>query len=136
MNDILKTKKDNRITKKEALLYAAQVVKAVKVDDDEDIEYRDAIYCILNKEIEHLDKRTQKAREKAKKDDELALAIYDSLTTELQTINQIIALLDEKYEATPSKVAYRLRKMLEDEKIEKEDIKTEDGRKIKAYKLV
>lgn len=97
------------------------------------------------KEIAKLDKKAEKARERAVEKgaatDELAVAIEEALTDELQTIADITATLVDSYrDITVSKVQYRLSKLAKDGKAIKEEKTIEPvaeggkSRKVVAYR--
>lgn len=127
------------MTKKEALTRAIEIVEAnesgamvmAMATDSE-------VLAVLANEIESIEKKAIKAKEKAMEkkaeSDEMADAIKAILTDESMSINSILADLDEKFEATPAKVAARLKKLVDETVVVKEDIKA-DGRKIKGYHL-
>ena len=58
-----------------------------------------------------------------------------SLTNELQTIDAIVAQIEGE-EITKAKITARLTSLVKNGIAEKEDVKDEEGRKLKAYKLV
>ena len=92
--------------------------------------------------IAQLDAKAAKAKERAAKNkaegDELRAAVEGVLTDDLQTIDAITTAVNaiEGYEdITKSKVTARLTQLVKSEKVEKEQIKLEDGRKVMAYRL-
>lgn len=99
-------------------------------------------FCAV--EIETLDRRTAKARERAEEKknqvDELVEAVYRVLTTELQTIDSITKALDDE-DISSQKVVYRLKKLVDEGKAEKGEVtitnsQTNKKRKVSGYKLV
>lgn len=96
-----------------------------------------------NHQIELLDKRAAKARETAAAKREAADPIMDAvlavLTTEPQTIEDVVAAMDNS-DYTIAKVRYRLTQLEKDERVVKSDVTIPGGegqksRKVKAYAL-
>lgn len=93
----------------------------------------------IEHEIELLDKKAAKAKERAAKknagNDELAERVYEALTDEFQTIAQIAEAVGE----ATAKVQYRLTSLVKNEWATKEQIKVADGegktRKVMGYKV-
>lgn len=94
---------------------------------------------VIEHEIELLDKKAAKAKERAAKknagNDELAERVYEALTDEYQTIAQIAEVVGE----ATAKVQYRLTSLVKNEWATKEQIKVADGegktRKVMGYKV-
>ena len=91
----------------------------------------------LKKQVEQIDAKAAKAKERAAKakaeGDELTKAVEAVITAEFQTADAITEQVDFE-DVTKSKVVARLTKLVAAEKIVKEQIKTEDGRKVMAYR--
>ena len=93
----------------------------------------------IEHEIELLDKKAAKAKERAAKknasNDELAERVYKALTDEFQTIAQIAEAVGE----ATAKVQYRLTSLVKNEWATKEQIKVADDegktRKVMGYKV-
>ena len=128
---------DVKITKKVVL----EAIKAVanEVDFGEVVSAEDVI-AYVDTAIAQLDSKAAKAKERAAKNkaegDELRAAVESVVTDELQTIDAITAAVQnmEGYEdVTKSKVTARLTQLVKADVIHKEQIKTEDGRKVMAY---
>jgi len=103
------------------------------MSDNEDI----VAFC--EKEIDLIDRKNEKARERAAKkraeSDVMTEAVYATLTNEFAFIDDIVA-ATEGDEVTRGKVVARLSKLVRAGKAEKEDIKNPDGKgKKAAYKL-
>lgn len=104
-----------------------------------DYKQKDEAIDFINKQIEQLAVKAEKAKARAAKKkadgDALREAVYAVLTDELQTIDEITAQVDGE-EVTKAKVTARLTQLFKAESIEKDIVKTEDGRRVTAYKLV
>lgn len=94
-----------------------------------------------SKEIEQLDKKAVKAKERAAakraEGDTLLGEVLAVLTGEFQTAAEVSAQIENE-EATVAKVSYRLNALVKDGKAVKEDVKVDrDGKKatLKGYKL-
>ena len=126
-----------KITKKVVL--EAIKVAAESMDFGEVVTAEDVI-AYADTAIAQLDAKAAKAKERAAKNkaegDELRAAVESAVTDELQTIDAITAAVNamEGYEdVTKSKVTARLTQLVKAGSIHKEQIKTEDGRKVMAY---
>lgn len=121
---------EKKVTKREQFVkIVAILTEAGEVELAKTIEH----------EIELLDKKAAKAKERAAKknagNDELAERVYEALTDKFQTIAQIA---EEVGEAT-AKVQYRLTSLVKNEWATKEQIKVSDEegktRKVMGYKV-
>lgn len=97
------------------------------------------IVAFCEKEIELLDRKNEKARERAAKkraeSDAMTDAVYAALTPEFAFVDAIVEATDFD-EVTRGKVVARLSKLVKAGKATKESIKKEDGKgKAMAYKL-
>lgn len=121
-----------KITKKD---WYAQIRTVVEASDN---EQKDGILAFIDHEVELLEAKTAKAAERAaskKADgDELRNAVQAVLTDELQTIDAITAQIDGE-DVTKAKVTARLTQLVKAGVAAKDMVKTEDGRKVTAYKL-
>lgn len=92
----------------------------------------------LDKQIESIIAKVEKAKEKAaaKKEegDALREAVEELLTTDLQTIDAIVAQIADE-EVTKAKVTARLTALVKCGIATKEDVKDDAGKKVKAYRL-
>ena len=100
---------------------------------------REDIVAFCDKEIDLIDRKNEKARERAAKkraeSDAMTEAVYATLTNEFAFIDDIVA-ATEGDEVTRGKVLARLSKLVREGKAEKEDIKNPEGKgKKAAYKL-
>lgn len=132
-----------KITKRE--MYEALVAYAEATDME--IELGETLItaadfvAFATKEIEQLDKKAVKAKERAAakraEGDALTEAVLGVLTADLQTAAEVAAQIEDE-EATVAKVSYRLGALVKDGKAVKEDVKVDrDGKKatLKGYKL-
>ena len=132
-----------KITKRE--MYEALVAYAEATDME--IELGETLItaadfvAFATKEIEQLDKKAVKAKERAAakraEGDALTEAVLGVLTADLQTAAEVAAQIEDE-EATVAKVSYRLGALVKDGKAVKEDVKVDrEGKKatLKGYKL-
>lgn len=103
-----------------------------------DYERKDDAIEFIDKQLELIASKAKKARERAAKTkaegDELREAVRAVLTDEFQTIDDIVAQVAEEG-VTKAKVTARLTQLVKAEMAEKDMVKTEDSRKVTAYKL-
>lgn len=108
-----------------------EAIKEIVAENTELIEFCD-------KQIEQLDKKAEKAKARAAErkveGDELRDTIENLLTEEYQIIDDVLAQLDNE-EITKAKVVARLTQLVKNGLAEKAEVKTEDGKKVMAYKL-
>ena len=132
-----------KITKRE--MYEALVAYAeatdMEVEVGETLITAADFVALATKEIEQLDKKAVKAKERAAakraEGDALTEAVLGVLTADLQTAAEVAAQIEDE-EATVAKVSYRLGALVKDGKAVKEDVKVDrDGKKatLKGYKL-
>ena len=97
----------------------------------------DALKAFAENEIEQLDKKALKAKERAAakraEADELTDKVKAVLTEEYKTIAEIVIELDDE-EVTAGKVTSRLTKLVNAGEAEKTDVKA-DKRTVKGYRL-
>lgn len=98
--------------------------------------------AFATKEIEQLDKKAVKAKERAAakraEGDALMDEVLAVLTSEFQTAAEVAAQIEDE-DATVAKVSYRLGALVKDGKAVKEDIKVDrEGKRavLKGYRLV
>ena len=133
-----------KITKRamfEALVAHANECEMDVVVGDITITAEDFV-AFATKEIEALDKKAAKAKERAatkrSEGDALTEAVLAVLTDEFQSAADVMTALGEMEDVTAAKVSYRLNALAKDGKAVKEDIKVDrDGKKavLKGYKL-
>lgn len=121
-----------KITKKD---WYAQIRVIVEASDN---EQKEGILGFIDHEVELLEAKAAKAAERAaskKADgDELRNAVQAVLTNDLQTIDAITAQIEGE-DITKAKVTARLTQLVKAGVATKDMVKTEDGRKVTAYKL-
>lgn len=104
-----------------------------------DYEKKDEAVEFIDKQLELIASKAEKARERAAKTkaegDELREAVRAVLTDEFQTIDDIVAQVAEEG-VTKAKVTARLTQLVKAEMAEKDQVKADDGRKVMAYRLV
>lgn len=97
-----------------------------------------ALVDFVRNQIDTLDKRAEKAKERAAEKkvegDELRETVKSVLTNDFQTVETIVTALDNE-EITKAKVIARLTQLVNLGEVEKTDIKDESGKTRKAYKL-
>lgn len=93
----------------------------------------------IDKQVGLIDAKAEKAKarnaEKKANGDELREVVQSVLTDEFQTIDAIVAQIEGE-EITKAKVTARLTSLVNNGIAEKADVKDDEGRKLKAYKLV
>ena len=121
-----------KVTKKD---WYAQIRAVVEASDN---EQKEGILGFIDHEVELLEAKAAKAAERAaskKADgDELRNAVQAVLTDELQTIDVITAQIEGE-DITKAKVTARLTQLVKAGVATKDMVKTEDSRKVTAYKL-
>lgn len=132
---------EKKVTKKEKFAAILDVVKYADFEEDYEGE-RDELIALVEGEMSALEKRAEKAKERAAKKrteiDELGeevLMFIEQADGEFVTIADIVAAIDDE-NVTAAKVQARLSKLVKAEKVVKEDITVgEDKRKRKGYAL-
>lgn len=105
-----------------------------------DVQNGGQLLAFINHELELLDKKNaasaKSAKRKDKAKDELAVSVFSALTAEPQTVVEILEKISDEG-ATPSKLSYRLSKMVEAGTAVREMVKdSETPRRVTAYRLV
>lgn len=128
---------EKKITKREKFEMLKEIIRGdvnveITVEQAELIDFLDAQIVAIDTKAEKA-----KARNAVKKanGDELRDAVQSVLTNELQTIDAIVAQIEGE-EISKAKITARLTSLVKNGIAEKEDVKDEEGRKLKAYKLV
>lgn len=123
---------EKKTTKKEWYAELRSLVEAL------DHEKKDEMIEFINNQVAQLDAKIAKAQEKAAEKkaegDELREAVYAVLNSELQGADQILSQI-EGNGITRAKIVSRLSQLVRDGRAVKSIIKSEDNRKITAYKL-
>lgn len=122
-----------KITKKEYYSMLKEIVVKSNVND------KDELVAFIDKQVQLLDNKAAKAKvkamEKRVEGDELRNIVEAVLTEEYQTINTIIEQIDDE-EVTKAKVTARLSQLIKEGLAEKEEAKTEEGKKVMVYRRV
>jgi hypothetical protein len=125
---------EKKITKRD-YYEILQGIVAANVADEEKGELLE----FLDKQIALIDSKAEKAKarnaEKKANGDELREVVQSVLTEDFQTIDSIVAQIEGE-EITKAKVTARLTSLVNNGIAEKTDVKDDEGRKLKAYKLV
>lgn len=124
---------EKKLTKKDFYAMLTEIVGATEVEMKEDL------LAFIDKEVNLIDAKAEKAKaraaEKKAEGDALRDAVQAVLTEEYQTINDIANQVEGE-EITKAKITARLTSLVKNGLAEKADVKTEDGKTVKAYKLV
>lgn len=127
---------DKKMTKKEYYEILKEIVKGdadseVTVEQSELLDFLDKQIDIINTKAE---KAKARAAEKKAEGDALRDAVQAVLTDEPQTIDEIVEKVNFE-DATKAKITARLTALCKAGIAEKQDVKTEDNRTLKAYNL-
>ena len=128
---------EKKLTKRDKFEMLKEIVRG-DVNTEMTTEQADLI-DFLNAQIVAIDTKAEKAKarsaEKKANGDELRDVVQTILTEDYQTIDAIVAQIEGE-DVTKAKVTARLTSLVKNGLAEKEDIKDEEGRKLKAYRLV
>lgn len=128
---------EKKITKREKFEMLKEIVRG-DINVEMTVEQAELV-DFLNSQINAIDAKAEKAKarnaEKKANGDELRDVVQAILTDEFQTIDAIVAQIEGE-EITKAKVTARLTSLVNNGIAEKADVKDEEGRKLKAYKLV
>jgi len=126
---------DKKVTKKEYYGMVQEVVEASNIENKEDV------LAFIQREVEILDAKAEKAAERAAakkaEGDELRAVVEGVVTEELQTADAITAAVQAQTgdsEITKSKVVARLSQLVRNGVVAKDEVKV-DSRKLTAYRL-
>lgn len=124
---------EKKITKAEKYEMIKEIIANMEV------EGKDELVAFLDKQIDGIVAKAEKAKaraaEKKENGDELRAVVEQVLTNEYQTIDAIVAQIEGE-EITKAKVTARLTALVKAGIAEKDDVKDDEGRKLKAYRLV
>lgn len=124
---------EKKITKKDYYETLKEIVTNAKTEGASEL------INFINKQINLIEAKSEKAKarnaEKKANGDELRDVVQAILTDEFQTIDAIVAQIEGE-EITKAKVTARLTSLVNNGIAEKTDVKDDEGRKLKAYKLV
>ena len=125
-------KEEKRITKRDNYEALKEIVEKSNVENAE------MLVEFINKQIEMIDNKSAKAKEKAAEKraegDELRAVIKSVLTNEYQTVDTITAQIEGE-DITKAKVVARLTQLVNNGEAVKEQGKSEDNKKVMTYKL-
>lgn len=122
---------ENKITKVEMYdLLLSVVAESGHENSDEMIEFINAQVAQINAKAE---KAKARAAEKRAAGDELRDAVYNVLTDEYVTADDIVDALDME-DVTRAKVVARLKTLVDDEYVEKTQGKTEEKKRVTLYR--
>lgn len=128
---------EKKLTKRDKFEMLKEIVRG-DVNVEMTTEQADLI-DFLNAQIVVIDTKAEKAKvrsaEKKANGDELRDVVQAILTEDYQTIDAIVAQIEGE-DVTKAKVTARLTSLVKNGLAEKEDVKDEEGRKLKAYRLV
>lgn len=101
-------------------------------------EGRNDLVEFCNTKIAQIENKALKAKEKAAEKkangDELRDLVQKTLTKEFQTVDALVVAIGND-DITKGKIVNRLTSLVKNELVEKTDVKTDDGRTVKAYRL-
>lgn len=124
---------EKKITKKEMYGMVAEIVAA------SDVDCKDELLAFVEKEVAMIEAKAEKAKaraaEKRAEGDELRDAVQAVLTDDYQTIDAILVQIEGE-EITKAKVTARLTALVKAGIAEKTDVKNDENKTQKAYKLV
>lgn len=122
---------NKKITKKENYEMIKEIVLA------SDVENKEELVAFVEKQVESLEAKAVKAKERAaekKADgDALRTQVEGLLTENYQTADEITEQV-QGADITKSKIIARLTQLVKADIAEKEQVKTEDGKKVMAYR--
>ena len=125
-------KEEKRITKRDNYEALKEIVEKSNGENAE------MLVEFINKQIEMIDNKSAKAKEKAAEKraegDELRAVIKSVLTNEYQTVDAITAQIEGE-DITKAKVVARLTQLVNNGEAVKEQGKSEDNKKVMMYKL-
>lgn len=123
---------EKRLTKKDYYALIKEILEA------SDVEAKSELLAFVEKQVEMIENKAEKAKARAAEKkiagDELREAVKSVLTNEFQTADAITSQVDGE-EVTRAKVISRLGQLVKNGEAEKTDVKTEDNRTVKAYKI-
>lgn len=123
---------EKKLTKKELYGMAKEIV------ENSNAEGKDILIEFIDRQVEILENKAVKSKERAAEKraagDELRGSIKSVLTNEYQTADEITSLINDEA-VTKAKVIARLSQLVKLGEAEKTDVKTEDNRTVKAYRL-
>lgn len=119
---------ETKMTKKMWFEEIRNIVEAADVED------KSGMLEFIDTQLAQLATRAERAAKKKADGDALRDVVEAVLTDELQTADEITAQIDEEG-ISKAKVTARLTQLIKAGKATKDIIKTEDSRKVTAYKI-
>ena len=123
---------EKKLTKKDYYALIKEII------ENSEIESKTELIDFIDKQVAMIDAKAEKAKaraaEKKAVGDELREVVKSLLTNNFQTADQITAQIQDE-DVTRAKVIARLGQLVKNNEAEKTDVKTEDGRSVKAYKI-
>lgn len=112
-----------------------EMIKGIVVESD--AENKDELVAFVDKQVEAIDTKAEKAKERAAEKkangDALRERVERLLTDEYQTVDDIFEKV-EGTDLTKAKIIARLTQLVKADIAEKAQAKTEDGKKVMVYK--
>lgn len=123
---------EKKMTKKDYYEMLKTTVEGIEVENKEDL------LTFIDRELELIENKSVKAKERAAEKraegDELRAAVKSILTTENQTIDEIFGQIEGE-DLTRAKIVARLTQLVKTGEAKKEEVKSEDGKRIMVYAL-
>lgn len=123
---------EKKLTKKDMFLLVKDVLEESDVEDKEDL------IAFVDNQVAMIEKKAEKAKEKAAEKraagDELKDLVKSLLTNEYQTTLDLLEQIDG-VDITKAKVQARVTALVKDGYAEKADLKTEEGKTVKGYRI-
>lgn len=123
---------EKKLTKKDYYEILKTTVEGIEVENKEDL------LTFIDRELELIENKSAKAKvraaEKKAEGDELRATVKAILTTENQTIDEIFGQIEGE-DLTRAKIVARLTQLVKTGEAKKEEVKSEDGKRIMVYAL-
>lgn len=123
---------EKKLTKKDYYEILKTTVEGIEVENKDDL------LTFIDRELELIENKSAKAKvraaEKKAEGDELRAAVKAILTTENQTIDEIFGQIEGE-DLTRAKIVARLTQLVKTGEAKKEEVKSEDGKRIMVYAL-
>lgn len=123
---------DKKLTKKDYY----EILKGIIIGSN--VENREDLVAFIDKQIEQLDNKATKAKEKAAEKkaegDELRAVVLSVLTSDFQTIEDIVAQIEGE-DITKAKIVARLTQLVKNGEAKKEQTKNAENKKVMTYAI-
>lgn len=123
---------EKKITKKDYYGILKTIVEGIEVENKEDL------LAFIDNELKLIENKSIKAKERAAEKkaegDELRATVKAILTTENQTIDEIFGQIEGE-DLTKAKIVARLTQLVKAGEAKKEEVKSENGKRIMVYAL-